>query len=215
MGNVLYLNYFFHHMSESDMFDEQEMKKITNILDIATRRSAESISMMIDMEVEHEMKALEGMDGLNKMVDKLDIEDMGLLTFSKLGEEEDGITVFILMEETARDVVNILLYDEGETFGSFGEMEMSALKEVGNIVIGNFLGEISNHLGISIMHTPPELTHDMVGGFLNYMIGYTSTQQETLMTEVTFTVKGKGFEGKYILTPGTQLMEKITKSLKK
>ena len=49
----------------------------------------------------------------------------------------------------------------------FGEMELSALQEIGNILASSYLSSLSSLTGLSIMPSVPELAIDMAGAILS------------------------------------------------
>ena len=49
----------------------------------------------------------------------------------------------------------------------FNEMELSALKEIGNIITGAYLNSLSTMTNLTIYPTPPEITVDMAAALLS------------------------------------------------
>ncbi len=73
-----------------------------------------------------------------------------------------GYLVFLFTEESANEVIDAMvpmeITDDGE---GFGEMEISAIKELGNIMASGFLDGWANVLDTTIDHSPPEFIHDI------------------------------------------------------
>lgn len=192
---------------------EDQRDMIKDVLETGGKRAAESISMMIGTSVEADIANIHE-DAYSLYEDELEKENLALIVYSDLKKGEGGITMYIMYEESASKLSNVLLgRDKDEPIDEFGEDEMSAIKEIGNIVIGNFLGEVSDYFETSILHTPPEIVHDMVGIYFENVIGYTAMLQDAIIADVTLSAKGAGIDGKYILIPSDKLTEEFVKFL--
>jgi chemotaxis protein CheC len=78
----------------------------------------------------------------------------------------EGRAVMALPVEYARILVDRLLQREGGTTREFGELESSALKEAGNILVCSYLNALGDFLGVTVMPSPPDLASDMSGAVL-------------------------------------------------
>ena len=192
---------------------EDQRDMIKDVLETGGKRAAESISMMISSSVEAKIANIHE-DAYSLYEDELEKENLGLIVYSDLKRGEGGITMYIMYEESASKLSNVLLgRDKDEPIDEFGEDEMSAIKEIGNIVIGNFLGEVSDYFETSILHTPPQIVHDMVGIYFENVIGYTAMLEDAIIADVTLSAKGIGIDGKYILIPSDKLTEEFVNFL--
>ncbi|MBD5454332.1 MAG: CheY-P-specific phosphatase CheC, partial [Lachnospiraceae bacterium] len=85
-----------------------------------------------------------------------------------LGVEGDitGSIMFLLEKDSARFLVSKMMgtQEEGE---EFSEMELSALKEVGNIITGAYLNSLSSITNLKIYPTIPDMTIDMAGAIMS------------------------------------------------
>ncbi len=200
-------------MTNSSELDEDSLSIIKGVLETAGKKSAESISMMIGSNVKAEINNLNS-DAFELYEKEIEKEKMAMIVYSELEQGNEGLTLFILYDESARRMANILMdRDKDEKFGDFGEAEKSAVKEVGNIVIGNFLGEVSDYFNTSIMHSPPEVIHDMVGVYFNDVVGYTAMLEDAIIADVKFIAEGEGIEGKYLLIPSDELTNSFIEHL--
>lgn len=192
---------------------EDQRNMIKDVLETGGKRAAESISMMIGTSVEADIANIHE-DAHSLYEDELEKENLALIVYSDLKKGEGGITMYIMYEESASKLSNVLLgRDKDEPIDEFGEDEMSAIKEIANIVIGNFLGEVSDYFETSILHTPPEIVHDMVGIYFENVIGYTAMLEDAIIADVTLSAEGAGIDGKYILIPSDKLTEEFVNFL--
>lgn len=191
-----------------EMLEDNQQEILKGVLETAGKKSAGSISTMIDFSVNADVYNLQ--DAFDLYEAEMEKEDMAFIVKSELKEEKGGITFFMMPEESTRKLVNVLLdRNIDERFGKFGQEEMSTMKEVGNIVIGNFLGEVSDYFDTSILHDPPEIVHDMIGSFFADMIRYTQNLEEVMIAEVPFASEDLGIEGRYILVLGDDIIKEF------
>ena len=113
---------------------------------------------------------------LNTKVD-MHVPKVDLLDFSQIGEamggEEQimagiylvvegdisGSIMFLLEKSSAKTLVAKLMGTENnDPEGDFDEMELSALKEIGNIITGSYLSSLSTLTNLNIYPSPPDIS---------------------------------------------------------
>lgn len=188
------------------MLDDNQIDILKGVLETAGKKSAGSLSTMIDLSVDAEVYNLQ--DSFELYGGEMEKEKLAFIVCSKLKAEKGGITFFLMEEESAQKMVNILMDREiDKRFSKFGDEEMSVMKEIGNIVIGNFLGELSDYFDTTVLHEPPKIIHDMMGSFFAEMIRYTQNLDEVIIAEVPFTTNDFDIKGKYVLVLGDDLIK--------
>ena len=99
---------------------------------------------------------------------------------------------------------------EGDTFS---EMELSALKEIGNIITGSYLNSLSTMTNLKILPSVPELAIDMAGAILSVpAIEFGTMGDNILLIETQFT-DDQDMSGYFILVPDLESYGKILGSL--
>ncbi|MFC6723752.1 chemotaxis protein CheC [Halobium palmae] len=88
-----------------------------------------------------------------------------------------GYLLILFDEASAQNVAEALLPVETEGDG-LGEMERSAIKELGNIMTSGFIDGWANVLGTSINHTPPQFVHDMGSAIMSPVVGRLAQTQD-------------------------------------
>ena len=176
----------------------------------ATTALAQMLGTKVDMHV--------------PQVDLLDFSEVG----AAMGGEEQimagiylvvegdisGSIMFLLEKSSAKILVSRLMgtaNDDPE--GGFDEMEMSALKEIGNIITGSYLSSLSTLTNMNIYPSPPDLAVDMCGAILSVPaieFGAVGDKMLLIATEFTDDVK---LEGYFILVPDLESYDKILTSL--
>lgn len=79
----------------------------------------------------------------------------------------EGVILFLLKKEFVHLIINSLLGTELESFEEISEMEMSALSEIGNIMVSSYVNSVSTLTNMSIDITVPCLNIDMSGALLD------------------------------------------------
>ncbi len=126
----------------------------------------------------------------------------------------NGSIMFLLEETSAITLISKLMgTPEVENAGEFGEMELSALKEIGNIITGSYLSSLSTLTNLKIIASIPAISIDMCGSILSVPaieFGAVGDKMLLIQTEFSDDVKLTGF---FILVPDLESYDKILTSL--
>lgn len=123
-----------------------------------------------------------------------------------------GSIMFLLEKDSARHLIGKLMGMEpqGE---EFSEMEISALKEIGNIITGSYLNSLSGLTGLKIIPSIPDLSIDMAGAILSVpAIEFGTLGDQILLIETQFS-DDREIAGYFILVPDMESYQKILRSL--
>ena len=151
----------------------------------------------------------------------MDVPRVELLTFQELGsaicpEVTDDITgsmMFLMKLDSAHYLVNKLMGRPADYAEDFDEMDMSALKEIGNIIAGSYLNALSAMTQLTIAPSVPYIAIDMAGAILSVpAIQFGKIGDNALMITTEFGDEVM-IEGYFILLPDLESYEKILKSL--
>lgn len=160
----------------------------------------------------------------------MSVPKVGLLEFKEVGEamggEEQimagiylgvegditGSIMFLLEKDSARFLVSKLMGMplEGD---EFSEMELSALKEVGNIITGAYLNSLSAITNLKIFPTIPDMTVDMAGAIMSVpAIQFGAVGDRMLLIQTQF-FDEVAIDGYFILIPDMESYGKILSAL--
>ena len=121
--------------------------------------------------------------------------------------------MFLLNEQSARDLVAKLMGLPMTSEGSLGEMELSALKEIGNIITGAYLNSLSMLTNMKIIPSVPAISIDMAGAILSVpAIEFGELGDKILLIQTQFT-DDLTLDGFFILVPDLDSYDKILGSL--
>ena len=131
----------------------------------------------------------------------------------------EGSIMFMLNKAAAAHMVNKLMggmlgIDETNAAEyEFGEMECSAIKEVGNIITGAYLNALSGLTNLKIYPSVPQLGIDMAGALLSVpAVEFGVIGDNILLIQTKFSDDVE-LDGYFILIPEMESYEKILKSL--
>jgi chemotaxis protein CheC len=115
-----------------------------------------------------------------------------------------GRTLVLFPETCAHTLCDILLRRPLGTTTSFGEMEQSGLKEVGNILSSAYMNALSDFMGMMLVPSVPSLAIDLCGAVLTsiYMnFGYDRDYVFCVETQFLFDDPALKLRGHFLLLP--------------
>lgn len=171
---------------------------------------AKMLNKKIDMDVP-KVKILEFKE-VNDILGGADEQVIGIL-LSVTGDLTGNI-MFILDYKAARVLVNILMGLPAEEDSEFSEMELSALKEIGNILSGSYLSALSTLTNLSIMPSIPDIAIDMAGAILSVpAIEFGKVGDTVLYIETEFSEGSTKVVGDFFLVPDVDSYDTLLKAL--
>ncbi len=123
-----------------------------------------------------------------------------------------GSIMFVQKKESARAMVQKLMGmpPEGD---DFSEMELSALKEIGNVITGAYLNSLSMLTNLVIYPSVPNICIDMAGAILSVpAIEFGAIADKMLLIQTDFT-DDDDLSGYFILVPDEESDAKILHAL--
>jgi chemotaxis protein CheC len=130
-----------------------------------------------------------------------------------LGIEGDllGHILIAFSESMALGLVDMLLGQDEGTTTEFGELEVSALAESGNIAGSFFLTTIADWSGLTLPPTPPVVIHEMCGAILGTLAAELALQEsdQAMVIDAQFTCDGQIVDASFFMFPGEQMIEMV------
>lgn len=140
------------------------LKEIGNI---GAGNAATSLSQMLSKRIDMNVPevsilkyddAIESIGGAENVV-------VGILV--SFNGDIDGVILFLLKKEFVHLILNSLIGTELCNFEEISEMELSALSEIGNIMVSSYVNSIASLTSMTIDITVPSLNIDMAGALLD------------------------------------------------
>ena len=133
--------------------------------------------------------------------------------FLEVQTDIEGSMMFLMKMDSARFLVNKLMGRDVEDEKDFDEMDLSALKEVGNIIAASYLNALSTMTNLVITPSIPYIAVDMAASILSVpaiQFGQFGDNALLIRTEFGDDVMINGY---FILMPEQDSYEKILTAL--
>lgn len=194
--------------------DSTHIDVLREIGNIGTGNAITALAKMLNRKVDMDVPKVKVMKfkDVSEILGGAEIPVVGLL----LNVEGDisGSIMFILKMDAAHILVNMLMERRLEECREFGEMELSALQEIGNILASSYLSSLSSLTGLSIMPSVPELAIDMAGAILSVpAIQFGEVGDSVLYIETGFFEGSTRVVGDFFLVPDIDSYGVLLKSL--
>lgn len=174
----------------------------------ATTALAQMLQTKVDMKV--------------PQVRLLDFKDVGVVMGGEeqlvagiyLAVEGDitGSIMFILEKNAAKSLVSKLM-GMPPAEGGFTEIEISAMKEIGNIITGAYLNSLAQMTGLKMIPSVPDLNIDMLNAILSVpAIEFGIIGDQILLIQTVFT-DDVDLNGYFILMPDLESYSKMLEGL--
>ena len=123
-----------------------------------------------------------------------------------------GRTLFLLPEENARLLCDLLLKRKPGATGGFDDLEQSSLKEAGNILGGAYMNALSDFMGMMLLPSVPSLVVDLAGAVIT--TAYLNFGQDRdfvfcVETDFRFVEAGRALNGHFLLLPDLASLKAI------
>lgn len=193
-------------------FNDQYYDVLKEIGNIGAGNATTALSQMLNTRVDMAVPKVRLME-FKEVGDAMGGEDQ-LVAGIYLAVEGDitGSIMFIQRKESARNMVSKLMGMELEG-DEFSEMELSALKEIGNIITGAYLNSLSTLTNLCIYPSVPELCIDMAAAIMSVpAIEFGTIGDRILMIQTDF-ADDADMSGYFILMPDEVSYDKILSAL--
>ncbi len=186
------------------------LKEIGNIgAGNATTAIASMLNIKLNMEVPNVM--LMTLQELTTAIGSEEEEIVGI--YLSVKNDIDGSLMFIMKMDAAHYLVNHLM-GRGEDYAEpFDEMDLSAMKEIGNIIASAYLSALSSMTRLNIAPSVPYIAVDMAAAILSIpAIQFGQYGDNALLIETSFG-DDTMLDGYFILLPELDSYDKILESL--
>lgn len=122
--------------------------------------------------------------------------------------------LFVIPENSLKIFLHILVGKRETPTISLDEMDISALKEVTNILAGSYLTALNGFTNINFSPSVPALAYDMAGAILgNVLQLYGEVSDYALVIESVFLEEEKAVKGQFFLLPEPGSLEIMLREL--
>lgn len=194
--------------------NEMYMDVLKEIGNIGAGNAMTAISSMLSMKVDMKVPKVEWLE-VSKLGGAVCPEDETVVgIFLELSGDISGSMMFLMRMPSAHYLVSKLMMRETVDYNrEFDEMDMSAIKEVGNIIAGSYLSALSKLTNLVIVPSLPYVAIDMAASILSIpAIEFGQFGERALLIETEF-MHDVQMEGHFILMPEQDSYPKILRAL--
>ena len=201
--------------------NEIQIDVLKEIGNIGASSAATALSKMVNRRIAislPEVKILK-FSNISDIVGGEEVLTVGIL--QPMSGDITGNIMFLLRLQEAHDLAAILIREmlhlarEGEQILEvFDDMEMSALREIGNILISSYLSSISGLTNLKIIPEVPQMAIDMAGAILSVLaIEFGKVGDSVLYIASEFSQDNIKVGGDFFLVPDIESYDTLLKAL--
>ena len=196
-----------------DQVNDMYFDVLKEIGNIGAGNATTAISNMLNLKVNMDVPKVEFMK-VQELPTAISAEEETVVgIYLEVESDIGGSMMFLLKMGSAQYLVNHLMGRPDDYAEEFNEMDISAIKEIGNIISGSYLSALSTMTNMVITSSVPYLAIDMAGAILSVpalQFGQYGDNALLIQTEFGDDVKIQGF---FILMPDVESYDKILTSL--
>lgn len=172
-------------------YKDFKMDVLKEVGNIGAGNAATALSQLLNKPIDMAVPKVQLLN-FEEITDKVGgAEELVYAVFLRVEGEAPGNLFFILSPEAAMNLLSRIAGIELSSDEELGEMELSALSEIGNILAGSYLSSLADFTSLSMYPTVPALAMDMAGAILSYgLLQFGQMGDDALLIDTTF------FEGK-------------------
>ena len=196
-----------------EKLDERGIDVLREVCNVGAGHAATALSQLIGKKIDLEVPkvVLEEIGKVPEIAGGAESLVAGLF-FQILGDARGNIFM-IFPDRSARTIVSLMTGARGEV-DMTDEMNISAMKEVGNILSSAFLSAISQLSGLSLIPSVPGYAYDMAGSILDsVLIEISRLADHALVIETQFLEIGEHIESHLFLLPDPHTLHATLKAV--
>ncbi len=192
----------------SDITDEQ-FDMLREIGNIGCGNATTALSKMLDRKITMKTPKVELVE-VSKFVELIGGPEnpiIGILL--TMSGELNGMMMFAMSQASARRLANLVLM-QNSSGAEFSHMDYSALKEIGNIIMGAYMSSLASLTGMSIRSSVPQVAYDMAGAILSVpAIEFGRMGDKALLIDSSFDQADSNVDGYFVMIPELDSYNKL------
>ena len=201
-------------MQNYESFNDFQLSVLSEIGNVGAGNAATALSDILADRVNMSVPELKVIDvtSMTTILGGPEVEVIGILV--NMTDDVEGMLLFLLNKDFVGMLIRVLLGKEIADFEDITELDMSAIKEIGNILAGSYVNAIATMTDLNIWLSPPEVAVDMVGAILSYPAAqFGQMGDKLLFIEEDFISGDETIKSHLLIMPDLKSLEKILNSL--
>jgi chemotaxis protein CheC len=130
-------------------------------------------------------------------------DDQVIAVYLSFNGDTSGHIMLAFHPDIAYELVDMIMGQPKGSTNNIGELERSAIGEVGNVVGAFFLNTIADSAGQRLLPSPPQVSVDTVRSIMNSAMSDIFQQNKPLFgIKLSFSTPGHEIEGRFLVMPG-------------
>ena len=197
---------------ENVSIQDVDLAAWTELMNQGTAHAVSGLSQMVGTEIRMTCFNIRGVEPAEAfdMFGGAETEVVGI--YLSIQDGAAGHILLVYPPKVAFGLADMLLQNPSGTTEELGEMEESALAELGNIVASYFLSSMADNTGVRLQPSVPQVLYDMAGAILNIaMTDILQYGDDLFLMETAFTSKDKEINGALLVLPSEEFLDAVRK----
>lgn len=195
-------------------YSSLEVDALREAGNIGVGRAATVLSQILAARVEMAVPRAE----IREVWDALELaggaEQLVAALYLRFGGQWKGSLILFFDEEAVESLLSRMLCRPVSPLLELNELEKSALEELGNMLLANFLAALSELSGLYIRPKVPSLALDMAGAILQEIMAQTGQKSDRALLITTELVESEGgARGHILILPDARQLEVLLTAL--
>ena len=196
-----------------DQVNDMYVDVLREIGNIGAGNATTAIAKMVNARINMQVPKVELMEASQLGSAICDEEETIVGIFLEVVNDITGSMMFLMRMDSAHLIVNKLMMRDPSYNEPFDEMDLSALKEIGNIIAASYLSALSTLTNLRIQPSVPYISVDMAAAILSVpAIMFGQYGDNALFIETEFGDE-QMIQGYFILMPEQESYAKILEAL--
>lgn len=194
--------------------DKMALDVIREIGSIGTGNAATALSGMLSEQVRMTVPEID-IKGFNEAIELLgEPEDVVAAVMVRMSSDVEGMMLFLLRLEFVNEILEGILGKRIKDYSELDEMEISALTEVGNIMISSYTNALSGLTSMNISLSVPAIAVNMLGGILSVPMAEMGYETDKLMLiNGKLIIRDKKHDSTILMLPDIASLNKLMEKL--
>jgi len=194
--------------------NDMQLDVLKEIGNIGAGNAVTALSKLINKKVNMTVPKVQIVDfkSLPDILGGADNQVVGILL--RIKGDIQGYIMFILEKKYSCILLNLLMDKNLTDTSELSEIDISALKEIGNILAGSYLSSLSSLTGLKVLSSIPDMTIDMAGAILSFpAIEFGKVGDSVLFIETEFMENNYAVVGDFFLIPDVESYDTLLRAL--
>lgn len=201
-------------MSDIGNIEDFQLDVLKEIGNIGSGNATTALSQLLDKPVNMSVPSVRILSFAQVAEVFGGAEQVVIGIYLRVEGEAAGNMFFILTRHHAKKLLRNLVGLNANDEAEFSDMDISALSEIGNILVGSYLTSLCNFTNLKMIPTVPALSIDMAGAILSYgLLQFGKLGEQALLIDTMFLDGEHEIEGHFFLIPDPDSIDSIFNAL--